>query len=349
MIDNIKLRFSHTERRNNYGVAKQMGNSSKLVRKFEIPSINGKGSPLKMEVSYYQNRDLTVIDILGSWRKWYFGNGSTRDLQKSEFADCITLITERLSISEKKIRNAKVLKVELGYSIRFRENMGGVINGFVYYKGFDPIYEYGRKSIKFLGKAYSVSLYDKFSEIMTAKDREEREIERLERKRGIYENDRKSKSLLAEKLNKNNFSLRFEVGVRDLEHAPPEISGKINSPFQIIENWNAILKGLDRIFDKVHFAEYNLNVGLDFLEEKGIKELNMYKTHITAIAVGGVGNYMRLLVGRLKSNHRSKNINNELNILNSPPPELGLKLRACRLKSDLLRVTKKKRVEMLMC
>ena len=349
MIDNIKLRLSHSGRREGYGVAKQMGNSSKFVRKFEIPPVNVKGIPLKMEVSYYPNREMTVMDILGSWRKWYFGNGSTKDLKKSDFEDCIIRIAELLSISEKKIRNAKVLKVELGYSIRFRENMGGVINGFVYYKGFDPIYEYGRKSIKFLGKAYNVSLYDKFSEIMDAKDREEREIEKLERKRGIYENNRKSKSLLAEKLNRNNFSLRFEVGVRDLEHAPPEILDKINSPFMILENWNCILKGLDRIFDKVSFAEYNLNVGLNFLEEKGIKELNMYKTHITAIAVGGVGNYMRLLVGKLKSNHRSKNVSNKLNILNSPPPELGLKLRACRLKADLLRKTKKERVEMLMC
>jgi len=349
MIDNIKLRFSHSGRRGGYGIARQLGNSSRLVRRFEIPPVNANGCPLKMEVSYYENRDLTVIDILGSWRKWFFGSGSTRDLKRSDFEDCIIRIADNLSISEKKIRNAKVLKVELGYSIRFRENMGGVINGFVYYKGFDPIYEYGRKSIKFLGKAYSVSLYDKFSEIMDAKDREEREIEKLERKRGIYDNNRKSKGLLAEKLNRNNFSLRFEVGVRDLEHAPPEILDKINSPFQIIDNWNGILRGLDRIFDKVDFAEYNLNVGLDFLFEKGIKELNMYKTHITAIAVGGVGNYMRLLVGGLKSNHRSKNIKNELNILNSPPPELGRKLKACRLKADLLRKSKNKRVEILMC
>lgn len=348
MIDNIKLRLSHSGIRDGYGLAKRLGNSSRLVRRFEIPSINTSGSPLSMEVSFYSNRDETVIDILGSWRKWYFGSVSTRDLKRNDFEECLKCIAESVNLPTNNFWNSKILKIELGYSIRFRENMGGIVNGFVYYKGFDPVYEYGRKSIKFNGEAYSVSLYDKFSEIMVARDREDREIDKLNRKRGIFINERKSKIPLAEKLNKNNFSLRFEVGVRDLEHAPPELFGKINSPFQIRENWNEILFGLEKVFDKISFAEYNLNVGLEFLDNKGIKELNMYKTHVTAIAVGGVGNYIRLLVGRLKSNHRSENIRNELNILNSPPPELGQKLKDCRFKTELLEKRKKKRVETLM-
>lgn len=341
MIDNLKLRIALEGKHLEFEGCKKVQSKSKYVKIVEVPSPLQKGKSLRMEVDYYSANDRTVIDLMGSWRKWMLGENTTRDLKYDDLKICIAMISEKLGIEEERILNGKFLRIELGYNIRFKENVEGLINGFVFYKGFEPIYEYGRESVKFVGSAYSVGFYDKFLEIMNSFERKQKSEERELKSKGVYPEKRKSKVELAEKLKRKNFSLRFEVRVTNMSKCPPEFRSEendslIDSPESLLNNWDEILGGLNTIFESVDFSEYNLSVGLNYLNGKGLKELGMYKTHLAAIAVGGVRNYSRLLMSQLNSNHRRKNIEKELDVLNNPPEELRLALSECKIQKELL-------------
>ena len=250
-----------------------------------------------------------------------------------------------IPIPKEKILKGKFDNIELGICLRFRENMDGIINGFVYHKGFPKAYEYFGESVTYKADAYSVSYYDKISEIFNKKEKALKENRNREFwKNGITEKKKQSKKRLAEKIKKNNFLLRFEVRVNKPSGCPPEFleykngvkTVLISTPEDLLNNWDTILTGLIVIFEETKFSEYNLNAGINFLENKGLKELYLYETHIVASLLGGVDNYTQKLLGCLKNNHRDKNIRKKIEMLNSPPMELKEALKDCRNKKDVL-------------
>ncbi|MBL1280684.1 MAG: hypothetical protein COA33_010440 [Fluviicola sp.] len=364
MFDNTEIRFSLKGRIREFGSAKNRGRGVFEVESFLPPlildgvllNIERRTHPLWLKTFYNPKIDETVVDIYGSWRKWYLGAGTTRDLFFKDAIHCIEAIAQKIGVPTDKVKYAKIIKVELGMSLRFWENMGGIIDGLVYYKGFERDFEHERESVRFGSSDYSIVFYDKHSQLMSVSEKELKKKEKAEaRKKGEYVKNRRSKKLLAKKLNDNSFSLRFEVRVTKVEGCPPEFAkgtGKnrevlIKTPADILENWDTLLDGLNTIFCNVQFSEYNLNVGVEFLKDKGVTELSMYESHITAMAVGGANNYVQILMRQLDSGHRNKNIKNRIAILNSPPPELKKALKSCRNKKKLLFETKDKRIEEL--
>lgn len=355
MIDKVTIWARHEGKLDAYGEAKRKGNKNTLVRHFEIPSPNVNGKPLGMDVEYYPKYKRSVLVITGSWRKWYLGGGSSRDLNYERLNDCIGAIAEKIGLPTEVIANAEIKKVELGFGMRFRENMEGIINGFVFFNNFDPIYEYNRESVRFKGTSYSVVFYDKFIQLMNEFEKRVKEEEKEIKRNGIFvDMNRKSKKLLAEKMTKNNFSLRYEVSVTNMDGCPPEFKGTkdkngkceniISTPNDILKNWDKILDGLDKVFGKVQFSAYNLNVGLEYLNGKNLKELYEYNLHLAAIAVGGTRNYLQLLMRKLNDKHRNENIEKIIKRLNNPPEELKKALRACKNKEMELYEAKAKRI-----
>lgn len=361
MIDFIKIWITHPGKRETYAEAKQKGNNNRYQRHFKINSLKKvRNCPLDMKVNYFPKTDHSVIEVSGSWRKWYLGAQTSRDLTFTSLNDCIEAIALKIGLPSVKIRSARVINIELGFGMRFRENMEGIINGFISFNNFDPVYDYNRESVKFkeASSSYSVAFYDKFKQIMNLAEKREKEIEINNIRKGVYPiTKRNSRKLLAEKMNKNNFSLRYEVRITNLKGCPPELFIKNNekrkrqcmivTPNSILENWDAILDGLNKIFCSVHFSSYNLDVGLNYLDGKGLKDLTIYESHLAAIAVGGVRSYTQLLLKRLNSNHRKENIKKRIEQLNNPPEELKIALQACRNKERELFYAKDKRIEEL--
>lgn len=347
MIDYGNNILEHKGRINEYGEAIQGKNSGKYVRYFEIPSPHPSGKPLDMEVDYYPSNDRSVLQIKGSWRKWYLGAGTTRDLTYMDTVNCIGAIAQKTGLPVELILRSRFVTVEIGLGLRFRENMEGIIDGFVYFKGFDIVYEYGRESVKFKGSSYSVSAYDKFAQLMSDFERRTKEVEKLQKRKGVFPYPKRlPKTRLAEKLSKKNFSLRFEVRVSNLKDCPPEFTDRntdrnsrkvfIRTPEKILENWDLLLLGLQEIFYNVQYCSYNLQVGRNYLEKKGVKDLAKYELHLAAISVGGVRNYVQLHLKMLKGNHRNENIEKRIELLNNPPEDLKKALRQCRSKEQLL-------------
>lgn len=354
MIDKVTIMFSHDGKREDYGEAKRKGNK-KNERYYEIPSPNASGKPLGLYVMDDPKKDGSILEIKGSWRKWYLTDGTSRDLNYTRLNDCIGAIALKISLPPEKILNAKIKKVELGFGMRFRENMEGIINGFVFFNNFDPIYEYNRESVRFKGTSYSVVFYDKFVQLMNEFEKRVKEEEKEAKRKGIFvDMNRKSKKLLAEKMNKNNFSLRYEVSVTNMGGCPPEFKGAkdkngkreniIATPNDILKNWDKILDGLAKVFGKVQFSGYNLNVGLEYLNGKNLKELYEYNLHLAAIAVGGTRNYLQLLMRKLNDKHRNENVEKIMERLNDPPVELKNALQSCRNKEKELYDAKDKRI-----
>lgn len=356
MIDNIKIRISSKKNQSSFGKCieyKKYKNKKGVWKGYRIPSPIRGGGHLLMSVKYVIEKDITEIIIKGSWRKWYLGKGGSRDLTYTKLEECIKELAQATGLSEKKILNAKINNVELGFGLRFYENMGGIIDAFIYFKGFKPFYVFNNESIKFAGDAYNVLFYDKYTEIMHLNEKKAGEKEKRDYlAKNIQPKERDSKRLFANKMNKNNFSLRFEVKITKPSGCPPEfykiIEGRkkmlVNTPSDILEYWNEILDGLNSIFDMTTFSEYNLDAGTFFLKNKGLKELSMYETYITASVVGGVRNYLQILMNQLKGNHRDQNIKKRIELLNNPPPELREALKLCRNKKELVFETKAKRI-----
>ena len=356
MVDNIKIWVKLSGKQQDYGNAQKKGNNSKYERHYKIPSPHVNGKPLDMSVNYYPSTNHSTLEINGSWRKWYLGAGTSRDLSHKNYVRCIKAIAKQISVPVENLRNADIKKVEVGVGLRFKKNMDGVINGFVFFNNFDPIYQYGRESVKFSGSHYSVAFYDKSSQIMKEKERQKKGEEQLQARKGLYpKQKRKPITELAKKINKNNFLLRYEVRVTELNACPPEFMTKdaegekicmIKTPKDISENWDSILNGLDKIFCSVTFSTYNLNAGLNFLNNKGITEFEMYEPFLAAASVGGVRNYLSLLK-RLNSNHRKKHLKKRIKLLENPPKDLKPFLKACKNKTELLYTVKDERISKL--
>lgn len=348
MIDLADGITAHKGRKEQYGEAIKGRNSGKYLRYFEIPSPHPSGEPLDMTVDYYSNEDRSVLQITGSWRKWLLGAGTTRDLYYMDVVFCIGAIAQKIGLPYEKVENMNFVKIEVGVGVRYRQNMDGVVDGHVYFKGFDPIYEYRRESVRFKGTAYSVVIYDKWTQLMNLFEQNVRDEEKLARRKGIFPDpNRPSKKRLAKKMNKNNSSIRIEVNVTNLTDCPPEFTDRnrkkkereiyVRSPKAILKNWNLILDGFSAIYYNIQYCSYNLQVGRNYLDGKGLKELAMFELHLAAIATGGVRNFVQLHLKMLNGNHRNDNIKKRIETLSNPPIELKKALRKCRNKERLLR------------
>lgn len=347
MIDYGNNILEHKGRKEEYGKTIRGRNSGKYVRYFEIPSPHPSGKPLDMEVDYYANNDRSVVQIKGSWRKWYLGAGTTRDLTYMDTINCVRAIAQKIDLPFERVMRSRFVNVEIGIGLRFWENMGGIVDGFTFFNGFDPVYEYGRESIRFKGTAYSFVIYDKWSQLMNEAEKREKKVENNAKRKGTFPTtNRLSKKRLSAKMNRDNFSLRVEVNVSNLRDCPPEFTDRnknrderevwVKTPEQILQNWDGILTGLKKIFYNVQFCPYNLHLGRGYLKGKGLTELAMYEIHLAAIAAGGVRNYIQLHVKMLDGKHRKGNIEKRMKVLSNPPKELKKALKECRNKEELL-------------
>ncbi|MFP5470974.1 MAG: hypothetical protein ACLGGV_05210 [Bacteroidia bacterium] len=306
MIDNLKLEIRLQGNVNNFG------KSVKKTRSiYFIPSPKNSEAKLRLQKWYLKNEDVTLLKISGSMRKWYLGEYTTRDLSYEQFKETISILSNETNILEKDLLTANVTKLELGFNLRFRQPMHGIINGFVNYKGREVLYFYRNESIRFGGDAFTIIFYDKFTQIMSEKTKKIKKCFR-----GYTQPV--SREHLSGKLNKNNFCLRFEIGIKNKSKCPQLFKNKVCSPNKIIENWNKLLFGLGEVFNGVNFSEYNFVDVSTLVSNRGIKNLNILKTQAMVDCVGGIKNYVNIILSELKSNHRSEHIKSELELLDSP-------------------------------
>ena len=101
--------------------------------------------------------------IRGSWRKWYFGNDSIKDLNPFEIVKVAQEISAFTGLTFNGIIDGSLLLVELGFTFLLPINPSSITDSIFRYSTF----ELGRydTSLSFQGNDYWFVLYDKTKEI----------------------------------------------------------------------------------------------------------------------------------------------------------------------------------------
>lgn len=302
------------------------------VKETEDEKENNERSPskgdafLSVKITYYYEEDKSKIEVSGSWRKWYFSKGSTRDLNYPQTFKLLHGISTIIGVSLVDILKAKFLYIELGYNIWFNKRIIGLSDGFVYYKGWKKSYRYDHESVKWSSGIYSVGLYDKIEEVMS-------EVH--------------GKPYLAKKLRKKKTCLRYEVSFEEVPKAPKGLKNYLSSVGNYLNHWNDCMRAINEIYEDIEFVPYVVPVGFSHLKGKSKAEFEIYKTFIVAGALGGVENYLAVM-NELDSKNSRKYIRNEAKTLNAPPFFIKRMMKECETLEKDLRVARSKKVTKLL-
>lgn len=113
----------------------------------------------------------SFIRIVGSIRKWYFGEFSLEDFTKDNFRDAIAMLLSIFEIPYNSFREFYICNIEIGLNIKVTENCTNIRNMIVGYKSSrykernDVGYKAFRPKSRSKNKSFSIKIYDKFLEI----------------------------------------------------------------------------------------------------------------------------------------------------------------------------------------
>lgn len=249
MIDNVKLYIEaelnvdlilssnpqqfRTKRSNNYRIFNSEGNHSLQI-------VKGKGG-------YY---------LTGSWRKWFHGEGTIKDLSRAEIFYCNQMISAILCISTELLLNAKVIKMEFGLNFNLPIKPRALIYAMYQYSNVKAFGD--DKYRRFALNDYWLIVYDKGHEVLqnnSLKNEVEIDSLRIELKlfrRTAFISKMRSIYTLAELLNDyRNLIISLYHEIKRIE---------------------------------IHYTKANLN-DIDFTN-KAINYYNDYKYYVFAVSVG---------------------------------------------------------------
>ena len=201
--------------------------------------------------------------IMGSIRRWYYGNDSLSDLNLDSFKDALNLIAERVNLAYSDLLHAKVIRFEFGANLKVFTPCTFILNAIVSYPRLKKsAYEH---SVSFHGGSMKVKLYDKIVELFRNKNHKKTGL----KKKGNY--------------------LRYEIDFRKVSALQHYLKG-INTVSGIIKGWQDLFLIWIGVFEKIKFDTNFENINpkifttMDgsgfarFLQYQGIKNLGVDQT-----------------------------------------------------------------------
>lgn len=102
-----------------------------------------------------------------SIRKWYFGRNTRQNLKRSQYIDCIRLLSEGIGVREVDLWDARVTTFEIGVNLLLNKKFKNLNDCLVRYRNLK------RKEIKtsvyFHAQNFNLKIYDKWSEMFKSK------------------------------------------------------------------------------------------------------------------------------------------------------------------------------------
>lgn len=212
---------------------------------------------------YYDDvKEKLSISFNGSIRKWYFGENTRKDLNHSEFLNCIKLLSAKIGIREVDLWNARVTQLESGVTLLLKSDFKEINRCFIKYRSLErredrnTLYFDGKKSPDCEKSKYGIKLYEKYLEI-------NKNDERFE------ENPRKLN------VHKKFLFFRMEIIV-DKVSANAFYKKKANTLNKIRLNWNVINEKQIKYFESMHFVDMISKNKFINVETLGIRNSKRY-------------------------------------------------------------------------
>lgn len=117
----------------------------------------------------YLNEDTgeEFIVFENSIRKWYFGRNTRQNLRRSQYIDCIRLLSEGIGVREVDLWNARVTTFEIGVNLILDKELKNINDCLVRYRGLHR--EVRFTSVYFHALKFKLRIYDKWAEIFKSK------------------------------------------------------------------------------------------------------------------------------------------------------------------------------------
>jgi len=177
-----------------------------------------------------------------NFRKDFYREAGIDDLDYEKFKDVIFKYATMFQIDEGRMLKARVTKIELGVTLRFKSDMEAIIPCFVSCDNLPEKVVYGNTGVTFIGGNYSVSFYDKLKRMLDSGD-----IMRNQRRRAIHE----------PMIRKNNFWLRYEVKIEKVSGFNfGNYKDSMNTLKRILDNWNSLGDMLYKMYENVEFVDF---------------------------------------------------------------------------------------------
>jgi len=196
---------------------------------------------LKLMLYYDDVKDEFTIGFNGSIRKWYFGSNTRKDLNYSEFLDCIKLLSIKIGLREIDLWKAKITQLESGITLLLKSYLKGIMNCLAKYRNFSreiektTLYFKGKRNKDGMDSNYKIKCYEK-------------NLEMNKNNKSFFDNPIKMNVL------KKFLFLRTELDVK-------KVSGvnffkeKANTLEKIKNNWNEINLELIKRFEAIQFVD----------------------------------------------------------------------------------------------
>lgn len=253
---------------------------------------NKKNKPyLKVEILIFNDTKEAKIIIRNSLRKWFYDPTVNRDFNKTEFNECLNLISKKLFVSPEILLDAKVTKVEYGANLKLSEKFRCFYTCIHSHFDLKKKCIYGDETVEFKGENRSVIFYDKITE----------------EKGNLF------KAKFEKQLNNKILLLRYEIKVNKMSGAPEKPF--MDSISKIIENWNTIANLWHKELDKITFFD-NMNPAIyDYLKDAKIKPITQYLVYLGMEHLGEE-NWRLILSDRMYSKTRKTAMDSQRKIYN---------------------------------
>lgn len=178
------------------------------------------------------NEEFKGFTILGSLRKWYFGNtNAVMDFNYKTFLHCISILSKRLNVKQIDLWESNVTYLEIGGNIKLKRKYDCIIPSMASYPRL------GKALIKdetvyFKALNYEIIAYDKIKEIFK---------------------DRGANKPLRDKINKGVFVLRFEIKLKCPSNTP--LKERVKTLNHIKNNWGFLIEYWKNTYLKIEMVQ----------------------------------------------------------------------------------------------
>lgn len=255
-IENVELTEKALKKFDIYpvGYGKERGYYKKMKREIENDSDKPKGREFDYFSIVYDKKEDENIGKL--WfeqniRRTYFDRIRTdesdleiamSDLHHNDFVREIKYWANELDIDEEDFWKAKITKIELGVTLHFKNPMNGIISCFGSLKNLPRKHVYENSGVKFIGKNYQVSIYDK--------------LDRAFHTGEIFEKQpAKRRNILNVGAKKVKAFIRYEIKITTVSGVLPKDFGDINTLDKLNRSWNDLSDMLLNKIDDFTFVD----------------------------------------------------------------------------------------------
>ena len=216
------------------------------------------------------NESGTYLKIVGSFRKWYYGEKSLQDFSLNDFIKAIDILSSTLEIPFNLFGLFSISMAEIGLNVRVFEKCSNILNMIVGYKSscYEPATFRGYK--KFKTASFEIKLYDKLNQIIGKKN-QRKFIKSTEETEFINDN-----------LNKN--WLRVELKISKGKNITKRIGFKTVGEF--IDNFNDLYLYYWVNIQELQFSEMNTTIPNFEPENKSDKEFSDFLDLVAIYTLG---------------------------------------------------------------